>query len=293
MAVFRSGLGRALRPYQWQIGDLVFGEHTKYPVLGAKIGTYNVNNQDAQLPLSSTVTMGKDTQTAGPLTFQMGVFDNAPVQYIDNSLPDDLVLKSSKLLTALQKEWKADDVRLLWNEQKPLIYCDGYGSIRRIYGRPRKFEYTRKRLGSQFHRVTAEYARIDTLTYTDSEFGAALTNGVAPVNYTRDGGDADSWYRVLFDGPQTNPLAIIGDDQIQLQLVIPAGVTVEVSSYPWSRRIVDSNNVNRRTALVGNSKYLDQLLIPAATSVPMSWLATGTTSASKCTVLWRDAYNTV
>jgi hypothetical protein len=284
---------RNLRPYQWQIGDLIFGEHTKYPVLGVTIATYNVNNQDYQIPLSNETRMGQDTLQAGPLTFAMGVFDNAPVSFGYDALPNDLVLKSSKQLTALQREWKADDVRKRWGVLKPLVYCDGYGVVRRIYGRPRKFTYTRKRPGSHFHKVTAEYARIDTLTYTDTEYRALLTNGANPVGYTRDAGDAPAWYRVLLTGPQTNPLVIIGADQIQLQTVIAAGVSVEVNSYPWSRRIVDTNGINRRTTLIGNSKYLDQLTIPAETSVPMSWVATGTTSASACRVLWRDAYNTV
>jgi len=291
--VFNPLPTHTLRPYQWQIGDLIFGEHTKYPVLGTQIATYNVNVQDFQLPQSSTITMGKDTHTAGPITFTMGVFDNAPVGHGYNSLPDDLILKSSKLLTALQKEWKADEIRQRWNWLKPIVYCDGYGVTKRVYGRPRKFTYTRKRPGSHFHRVTAEYARIDTLSYSDIEYRVGLANGAAPVGYTRDGGDSPSWYRVLFQGPQNNPIAVIGGDQIQLQLDIPAGVTVEVSSYPWSRRIVDSQGFNRRRALIGNSKYLDRLMIPDGVSVPMSWAATGTNSVSSCTVLWRDAYHTL
>lgn len=291
--VSAPGVSKNLVPYQWQLGELVFGERTRYPVLGVNIATYNVNNQDFQVPLSNETRMGQDTLQAGPITFTMGVYDNAPVSYEYNSLPDDLILKSSKLLTALQREWKADDVRQQWGELKPLIYCDGYGSVRRIYGRPRKFTYTRKRPGSQFHKVTAEYARIDTLTYTDAEFAAGLINGADPVGYTRDGGDAASWYRAVLFGPQTNPLVIVGGDEIQLQTVIPAGVQVEVNSYPWSRRIIDSNGINWRTTLIGNSKYLDQLTIPADTSVPMSWVATSTNSDSACLVLWRDAYNTI
>lgn len=284
---------RNLKPYQWQIGDLIFGEYTKYPVLGAAIGGYTVNNQDFQVVLSSTTSMRKDTHTAAPISFKMGVFDNAPAMRAYDALPDDLILKSSKLLTALAREWKADEVRLRPGALKPLIYCDGYGSVRQIYGRPRKFMYTRKRPGSLFHKVDAEFARIDTLTYTDTEYAVSLVDGDDPVDYTREGGDAASWYRVHFIGPQTNPVVVIGDDEIQLQLAIPAGVTVEVSSYPWMRRIVDSNNINRRTTLIGNSKYLDRLTIPATTPVPMSWQAVGTTGASKCLVLWRDAHNTV
>lgn len=289
----QPGGSKNLRPYQFQLGDLVFGQHTKYPVVGVNIATYNVNNQDFQIPLSDETRMGQDTLQAGPITFTMGVYDNAPMGYGYNTLPDDLILKSSKLLTALQREWKADEVRHKYGELKPLIYCDGYGVVRRMYGRPRKFTYTRKRPGSQFHKVTAEYARIDTLTYTDAEFAAELINGADPVGYTRDGGDAASWYRVLLVGPQTNPLVTVGNDQIQLQITLAEEMVVEVNSYPWERRIIDANNVNWRTSLIGNSKYLDQLTIPADTSVPMSWVATSTNVNSGCVVLWRDAYNTV
>jgi hypothetical protein len=284
-------MSKNLRPYQWQIGELVFGRYTMYKVLSAKPQSYNVNNQDFQVPLADETRMGQDTFQAGPMVFKIGVIDNAPVNYIPNTLPDTLVLKSSKLLTALQKEWKADEIKKQWGALKPITYCDGYGVVRQIYGRPRKFDYTLKRPGSQFHVVTAEYARVDTLSYTELEYAAELVEGAAPVNYTREGGDANSWFRVVFTGPVTDPLVILGEAEIQLQYTIPAGVQVEVNSYPWSRRIIDSNGLNLRTTLIGNTLYLDQLQLPPNESIPMSWTASGTTSASKCVVLWRDALN--
>lgn len=284
---------RNLRPHQWQIGDLVFGRGTQYRVLGTKIQTYNVNNQDFQVPLSDEVRMGQDTFQAGPITFKIGVVDNAPMPHVSGHLPANLVDRSAKLLTALQKEWKADEIKQQWGALKPLIHCDGYGSVRRIYGRPRKFEYSPKTETSQFYVVNAEYARVDTLSYTDTEYYVQLVNGAAPVSYTRDGGDAPAWFRVLFTGPMSNPLVIVGDNQIQLQLDIQPGVVVEVSSYPWARRIIDSNGINWRTALVGASKYLDQMRIPPDTPQQMSLTATGTTDDSACLVLWRDAYNVV
>lgn len=282
-----------LTPYQWQIGQLVFGPNTPYTILGVNPAAYNVNAQDYQVALSDETRMAQDTLQAQPITFTIGVRDNAPQPQFANTLPDDLVTKSSKLLTALQAEWKANDVRLQWGAMKPLIFCDGYGSVRRVYGRPRKFQYTRKRKGSQFNKVTAEYARADTQSYTDIEYAAALTEGAGPETFTRLGGDADSWLRVVFAGPQTNPVVVIGDLQIQLQRTIDDGVLVEVNSYPWSRRIIDSNGVNGRNWLIGNTLYLDQIHIPPATPLPMSWAATGTSDASSCTVLWRDAYHTI
>lgn len=282
---------RNLRPYQWQIGDVIFGRGTSYPVLATNIQSYNVNNQDFQVPLADEVRMGLDTFQAGPITFTIGVIDNAPMAYIPNTLPDALTAQSSKLLTALQKEWKANEVKQRYGELKPITYCDGYGVVRRIYGRPRKFTYTPKRKGSQYHKVTAEYARADTLSYTDIEYSVSLTNNAAPVSYTRDGGDADAWFRVVLTGPMTNPLIQLGDQQIQLQYTIPSLIEVEVNSYPWSRRIIDSNGLNLRTTLIGNTLYLDQLKLPPDEPIPMSYTATGTSGSSGCVVLWRDTLN--
>lgn len=279
-----------LRPHQWQIGGVVFGRGTLYEVLGVKPDSYNVNNQDFQIPLADETRMGQDTLQAGIITFTIGVKDNAPMPYIAGNLPDDLVSKSSKLLGALQKEWKATDERLQWGVLKPITYRDGYGVVKQVYGRPSKFTYTPKTKTSQWHKVTAEYRRSDTLSYTEAEYGAALVLDADPADYTRAAGDADTWFRVVLTGPQSNPLIVVGEVQIQLDYDIPIGVKVEVNSYPWTRRIIDSNGFNLRTILVGNTKYLDQLQIPADTTVSMSWTATETTGDSACEVLWRDAY---
>lgn len=282
---------RNLRPFQYQLGDLVFGAHTQYPVLGVKPQSYTVKDQDFQVPLADETRMGQDTLQGTPITFTIGVKDNAPVRYIAGSLPADLVLKSSRLLTALQKEWKADDVRKQWGELKPLIFCDGYGSTRRIYGRPRKFDYTRKTQTSQFHKVTAEYARIDTLSYDDIETVVSLVNDAEPVYYTRAGGDAQAWYRILLYGPMYNPVIDVGVDNFIFNGDILAGDFVEISSYPWQRRVISNHGINLRTKLIGNTKYLDQPKLPPNTSIPMSWSATLTGVDSKCLVVWRDAYH--
>lgn len=282
---------RNLRPHQYQIGDLVFGRYTQYPVLGVKPQSYNVKDRDFQINKANEKRMRDDALEATAVTFTIGVKDNGPVNYLPNNLPDDLVLKSSKLLTALQKEWKADEIRQQPGELKPIIFCDGYGSVRRIYGRPRKFDYTRKTPTSQFHKVTAEYARVDTLSYADVETAAALVKDADPVVYTRDGGDAQAWYRVLLTGPMRNPVVDIGINSLQLTMDILSGVTVEISSYPWQRRIIDTNGINWRRKLTGNTKYLDEMLMPPNTAIPMSWTASLTSGASKCLVVWRDAYH--
>jgi hypothetical protein len=72
-------------------------------------------------------------------------------------------------------------------------------------------------------------------------------------------------------GPLTHPIVSVGTVQIELGIDITSNTVLEVSSYPWMRRIVDSNNVNWRAALIGSSQYLDQLQIPPQTEVALRW----------------------
>lgn len=283
---------RNLRPFQYQIDDLVFGKYTPYPVLGAKPQSYETNNQDYQISQSNEIQFGKDTLKAGTIIFKIGVRDNAPVKYLANSLPGDLVEKSSKLLEAFHSEWKADDIRQQFGEVLPIIFCDGYGSVRRVYGRPRKFDYSRKTEMSSFNVVTCEFQRVDTQTYTDTEYFVSLVNGADPVFHTRDGGRAQAWYRIILFGPQAAGATVdVGVDNFVYNEDILAGDFVEISSYPWQRRVVDSNGINKRRKLIGNTKYLNVPKLPPNTSIPMSWSASLTSGDSACLVLWRDAYH--
>lgn len=289
---------RNLRPFQYQIADLVFGKYTQYPVLGSKPSSYEINNQDYQVVQSNEIQFGKDTLKAGTIIFTIGVRDNAPVRYLANSLPADLVEKSSKLLEALQSEWKADEIRQQFGEVLPIIFCDGYGSVRRVYGRPRKFEYTPKTETSSFHKVTAEFQRVDTVTYSDTEFVVSLVNGDPAVFHTREGGRAQSWYRILLYGPMAAGATInVGVDNFVYNRDILAGKFVEISSYPWQRRVVEGNVdgtgvlISRRRNLIGNTKYLNVPKLPPNTSISMSWSASLTSGDSRCLVLWRDAYH--
>ena len=281
----------ALRPFQFQLGSTVFGRHTIYPVAGVDIQTYNVQAQDFAVVRSDEIRMGVDTFAAGPILFDMGVIDNAPLPGVPSGiLPADLGAQGSAALTKLQKEWKAEEVKGVWGELKPLLVCGADGNTRRIYGRPRKFTYSRKSPKSQFFRVTAEYARIDTKSYDDIE--TLLYVGTTDRQFSRLTGDADSWFRVLFTGPMSQPKLILnGEEIIHLDLTIAAGTIVEVNSYPWSRRVIDSKSMNWRTKLIGNTKYLDQLVLEPTTDYTIRYEATGTTADSKVALLWRDAHH--
>lgn len=281
-----------LRPYQWQIGGIPFGRGTQYRVMGTKFNGYTVNAQDSQIPLSDRTTMGQDSRQPQPIVFTIGVTDNAPARYIANTLPTDLVSKSSKLLGALQDEWYADDIKQQWGQYKPLYHCDGYGLTKIIFGRPGKFQYSPKTETSQWREVTAEFRRMDTLCYAEIETVAPLTLGADPVFYSV-GGDANSPFRVLLTGPMSSPAVVLGSITVQLGMDILAGVTVEVNGYPWTQRVIDSTGISWRNKLIGQVQYLDDLLLPKGQSIPMSWSATNTSDDSSCLVLWHDTYNTI
>ncbi|OIN79351.1 hypothetical protein [Mycobacterium malmoense] len=287
-----SGASKNLRPHQWQIGEIVFGRATQYRVMGWHQNAYSVNAQDSQIPLSDKVTMGQDSRQPQTLVFKIGVVDNAPMRNMPNTLPPDLVTKASKLLGALQDEWYADDIKQQWGQYKPLIYCDGYGLTKLIWGRPRKFDYSSKTETSQWREVTAEFQRMDTLCYREIESLVDLVVGADPVFYSV-GGDANSPFRVLLTGPMSDPTVTLGANQVQLDLNILADVVVEVNAYPWSQRVIDSNGISWRNKLIGQTHYLDQLILPKNTSIPMSWTADNTSPASKCQVLWRDTFNVI
>jgi hypothetical protein len=285
-----------LQPFQFQLGTTVFGQNTLYPVSKVDVQTYNIQAQDFQVSRSDEIRMGVDTFAAGPIMFEIGVIDNAPLNNLpggpDKLLPLDLSGRGSAALTKIQKEWKAEEVKGLWGELKPLLVCGADGETRRIYGRPRKFTYSRKSPKSQFFKIIAEYARIDTKSYDNVE--TMLTVGPKESTFNRVAGDADSWFRALFYGPMSQPkLWINGRDSIMLDMDIPANGIVEVSSYPWARRIVDDKGLNWRTKLIGNTKYLDQLFLEPTKQYTVRYESKGTSATSKVLIVWRDAFNVV
>jgi hypothetical protein len=48
-----------------------------------------------------------------------------------------------------------------------------------------------------------------------------------------------------------------------------------------------------RTTLIGNTKFLDQFVLPKQTPLQMSWSAQSSGPGARCLVLWRDAYNVI
>lgn len=294
-----------LSPYQYQLGGVIFGRNTEIIIQKTDIQPYNVATQDTSVPRSDETRFGIDNLLPGNIVFSMSVMENAPMlsmEALTGQYVDDILDLGDTKLPLLAKTWKARTTRMTWGASMPLLCCDRTGNVRRIYGRPGKFTHaSRYSDNTLWIDVMAEFRRMDTYAHNDIEYyvahptidGIGLPPGASPVIAERGEGDADAWLRVLIEGPATHPVISYGGNAIELNSVIPAGVIVEVSSYPWQRRLVDSLGINRRTEMIGATKYLDQLQFAAGTDIAVSWEATGTTSDSGLFFLWREAYNVI
>lgn len=88
-------------------------------------------------------------------------------------------------------------------------------------------------------------------------------------------GDAPSWMRFLLIGPMIHPIIQLGDITIELDFELEIGDIVEISSYPWQRRVI---HVNSGVSLNGKliTPYLDKLKFDIDSVIDLSWDATDT-----------------
>ena len=84
-----------------------------------------------------------------------------------------------------------------------------------------------------------------------------------------------------------------GDVVIPSNWDIPEGKILEINSYPWTRRCVDSDGINRRANLIGATPYLDRLKFKDTDAPKVSLTATGTNGNSKGVVAYRDAFQVI
>ena len=292
----------ALQEGQYQIGSVVFGRGTSYHVADMQIDGYSVNSQDFQVTNTDEMRFGQDTFAPAPLVFTMSVLNNrlldSAAQHAD---PMGLVnIPSGKtLLERLQREWRGDDVRHLWNAQKPLR-LNSRGTRYLVYGRPRKFTQGYPTRKSEWIDVVCDFQRADTAWYSEEEYGhqigvagTTLADITTQASIARSWGEADSWIRFIVQGPVHNPVIRWGSQHLEINATIGSSEIMEVSSYPWDRRIVRSDGANLSAAMIGVSPYLDQLRFQAGSTKALGLAGTGTDSNTKLYVLWREAHLTV
>lgn len=268
---------------QYQIGSLVFGRGTNISVDSFDIKPYDINAQDHQVSRNDEMRFGMDQFKPTTIEITMHILNNKLLHPYESLIPN--FWKDRPTVFDLHREWRGDDVRQIWGEMKPLYFCGKDGITRAIYGRPGQFTYAKDSDRTDAVQVLAQFRCGDTLAYTAQEAVVSLNSGTQYL--TRQTGNADSWLRLIYTGGATNPAFTIGSNHFTLNgVTIASNDILEISSYPWSRRIVSGAGINY-SANLGSGFYLDKLRIPAGVSTAIS--ATG----GSCMLLWRDGWSSI
>lgn len=253
---------------QAQIGDLVVGVGTNILMDPPNFNADDVQNQDFQTARSDNISFGHDQFKPTTIEFKFTVLDNYLLAGWEDTIPN--FWHSMPTIADLVFEWRNDVGRKTWGSMKEIFICNGNGEGRAIYGRPGTGKVTKPSSDSLETFFEGEFRKADTLFYSPEEYVTELEIGEAPNYIYRDRGDADSWMRIWLQGPMVNPRLTIGECDISLNKTIEEGELVEISSYPWNRRIVN----NEREFLASNfngQTPLDRLIIPAGVEVPVRW----------------------
>lgn len=286
-----------LRHGQYQLGSVRFGRFTNLPIESMEVTGYGVNSTDFQLPRADEMQFGIDTFQPGAINFTIGILDNYVLPTYGDPESISGIKRAHNLLEDLHTEWRSDDIRKQFGFVKPLLYGRPDGSTVRIYGRPRKFAHDAKSLKGQFRKAVAEFQRVDTLCYTEQEYSVQVlpsSEGSTTQNIVRSGGGAPTWMKIYITGPIVHPKIVIGSlPMIDINYTLTGSQILEINSYPWTRRVVDNNSLNIAPLLIGTSPYLDELMLPANSTIAVGFSGTGTTSATKMNILWREAFSTL
>jgi hypothetical protein len=280
-----------LKRGQYQIGNVIFGRNTMFPVETRDVAGYEINAQDYQLDQADEIRMGVDSKKAGVITFTMGYLINEPIENIQVIAGNpEMNFENDPELDDLIAEW---DIVKNWGELKPLYVCNRRGETRLVFGRPGRISYRAPNIKAQFIKITAEYRRADTLSYSESEYFHVFPTKATPATVSRNAGSADGFVRFVLTGPMTHPIINFGSQQLELDYEISADEVVEISSYPWARRVVNDESLNLGGYLLGEEPYLDKVKFKSGESRSISWNADSTNSNSKMVFLFRDAWKSM
>lgn len=271
-----------LRKGQYQIGDIVMGAGTNIIVTSFNPQSYDLNAQDYQITRSDEMRFGVDSFKPTTIQMNLEVIYNWLLPPFQDTISN--FWQDKPTVNDLADEWRANDVRTQWGQIKPLYYCGRDGIEKMIFGRPGQFTAEKVSEKSTVVKCTADFRRADTLVYGTTENVAQLGSNTS-VNRTV--GNAETWYRIVVNGPATNPAFLINGKTIQLNATIPSGQFVEISSYPWARRIVSNTGTNLRNTLSTTSTYLDKL------KLPMGVVEAKVTSGATAYLAWRDAWSAI
>ena len=247
-----------LSDQQFKIGNLIFGKYTTIRVEVFDVKPYEINKQDYQVSRDDFTRFGADQYKPTTIDLTVHVLYNKLVHPYESLIPN--FWAGMPTINDLALEWQFDDGdgnnRKTWGALKPLFYCDMYGNVKIIFGRPGQFTYAVPSKYSEWVQCVMEYRRADTYAY-----GAYRTSLTQRGLIRGTSGEAASPTTIKIEGPSSNPAISVGSATIGLDYKVAAGETVRICSYPWDRTITSSTGENIAGSIVPGSSSLSRLQI--------------------------------
>lgn len=296
---------RNLIPGQWQIGEIVMGLGTNIKVEDFDAKPYDVNAQDYQVSRADEVRFGFDQFKPSTITLTLDVLHNRMLPGYEDTKPN--FWHDMPNVFDLAREWRFDEGRQIWGQMKPLYVNSKLDQTEKIiFGRPGQFGSTADDdyNGGEIVKCLCEFRRADTLAYSLYENVVEMNQDVLTQTIaglaTRQG---PAWMRVLIYGPVHHPVITFNNlfnsatpVIIDFDYNVAVNEVVEISAYPWARRVVNNGTpvLNLAANLVGSTPYLDRLRFNFDAEVDISMTTSGSMNADTLVaVLWRDVYTVI
>lgn len=284
---------------QYQIGDIVFGKGTTVNVDTFDAKPYDKNVQDMQLSRNDEINFGQDQDKPTTIEITFNVRYNWLLPKYSGLIPN--FWHGQPTVDDFAREWKADEIRQIPGEVKPLYKCGRDGITRAIYGRPGQFTSGENTEAAEAVECMGEFRRLDTYGYGVTEHALIMSQADPTVTIPGTLGNAPTWLRILLVGPVTHPIITFsssyerGETVIDFDYEVEAGEIAEISSYPWKRRVINDANppLNLARKLIGDSPYLDRLRMGHNQTIDVEIDGDDMTSDTRAAVLWYDAYHLV
>lgn len=291
-----------LADYQFSLDGVVFGYGAAVgvPADGFQPDGDEYTVQDNERPSSDSIAFGEDYRTPGDWSWTLHT----------NDAEDDVAAMAA--MKDLELAWRGDATRRFPSKVSELRYAIA-GRTRIVYGRPRRWAPSfDNRILSGYREVDCDFRRADTLFYDDEFKTSAVTivqsvgNGltapiISPVTTLQGaaregtlpaiGGDVPAPFRATINGPVSRPSITGVGWSIELDMVIAAGDTVVISTYPWEMRATLNGNTNVSGRLSANTRLSKARLAPTGETVYFNGI--DNTGGATCTIFWRPAYSTM
>jgi hypothetical protein len=266
---------------------------------GFKPGGPDWYTEDSENPINGSTSFGRD-HLIGP-TWQWDLHVNR-----------DRTETAVETLGDLATSWRAENIR----DEVGAVLAIRYrlaGRDRRIFGRPRRFEYspTNLILGG-YVPISADFKCADANTYDDLEDyvlldlapdesdGGLILPAVLPYNTQPSSsrssqcvvdGNTKTYPIIRFTGPVVDPSLETNEWIINLNMTIADGEYVEVDTRPWVQTVI-ANDTTSVAGALGRRQYLEAMTFKPGTHELM-YRGSSSTDGSTCEVRWRSAWNSI